>query len=102
MEKIRELLRLRFDCGLNHHNSADLLEVSKTWIFECLLRFKESGLSWPLPVAMSDVEFRQRLYPERDKNSPALADQNSALEQIISPGNYPQDYKNNGCYLEAR
>ncbi len=63
MRKIREYLRLRCAAGLSHRQIAASLQVSRSSIGEYARRFAASGLSWPLPEAVSDTELERRLFP---------------------------------------
>jgi transposase len=63
MRKIREYLRLRFEGGLSHRQIAASLQVSRSSVGEYERRFAASGLSWPLPEALSDWDLERRLFP---------------------------------------
>ena len=63
MRKIREYLRLRFEGGLSHRQIAASLQVSRSSVGEYERRFAASGLSWPLPEALSDRDLERRLFP---------------------------------------
>jgi transposase len=63
MRKIREYLRLRFEGGLSHRQIAASLQVSRSSVGEYERRFAASGLTWPLPEALSDRELERRLFP---------------------------------------
>lgn len=63
MRTIREVLRLKFDCGLSARKIAISTSVSRTTVGEYLQRFKLSGLHWPLPESLSETELEQRLFP---------------------------------------
>ena len=52
MRKIREILRLKLECGLTHRFVGRSLAISHTTVAECLRRAVEAGLSWPLPDAL--------------------------------------------------
>ncbi|RLV58156.1 IS21 family transposase, partial [Parashewanella curva] len=49
MKKVRELLRLKFDCQLSNRNIAGCLNIGAATVSEILSRFKLSQLGWPLP-----------------------------------------------------
>ena len=63
MRKIREYVRLRFEVGLSARQIAASLQVSRSSIGEYARRLAASGLSWPLPEALSDTELERRLFP---------------------------------------
>ena len=63
MRKIREILRLLWDCGLSQRQIASCCAISKTAVAECAARAKESGLTREMVAALSDVALEERLYP---------------------------------------
>jgi hypothetical protein len=54
MRKVREILRLRLGVGLSAGNVAKSCKVGKTTVLEYETRFREAGLSWPLPDDVDD------------------------------------------------
>ncbi len=64
MKQIREILRLHFDCRLSNQQIANAIRKSKGSVFNCITRFKETELRWPLLEGMSDSDLEQCLYPE--------------------------------------
>ena len=56
MRRVREMLRLRLDAGLATR------EVAPSTLREMFHRFRRSGLSWPLPLELSDADLETRLY----------------------------------------
>lgn len=74
MNKIKEVLRLKYDCGLSNRNIASCLKLGPSTISELLTRFKQSQLGWPLPESCSDTDISQALYhgkkTSRDKVMP--------------------------------
>jgi transposase len=63
MRKIKEVLRLSLDRKMSARKIAQSTTVSRTTIGEYLLRFKASGLAWPLPENFSETELEQHLFP---------------------------------------
>ncbi len=63
MRKIREVLRLTLEAGLSARQTAESLQLARSTVGECLRRFREAQLPWPLPTDLSDVELEQRLFP---------------------------------------
>jgi transposase len=47
MRTIREVLRLKLDCGLSDRQIAKSTGLARSTIGEYLRRFHESGLLWP-------------------------------------------------------
>lgn len=59
MNKIKEVLRLKYDCGLSNRSIASCLKLGPSTISELLTRFKQSQLGWPLPeVAVTQNSLR--------------------------------------------
>ena len=69
MRKIREVLRLTLEAGLTARQIAGSLQLARSTVGECLRRFRESGLPWPLPSELSDVALEQRLFPPPVRSS---------------------------------
>ena len=44
MNKIKEVLRLKFDCGLSYRSIASCLNISLTTVSELIARFKQSQI----------------------------------------------------------
>lgn len=65
MRKIREIMRLRFECGCSHRIIAKSVNISDSTVSECLQRVKEAKLNWPLPDDLTDDELEARLYHSR-------------------------------------
>ena len=63
MRKIRDILRAHFDGRLSPRQSALALKVSRGAVLRCLDRFRKSGLPYPLPDRLSDLDLEARLYP---------------------------------------
>ncbi len=74
MRKIREVLRLRFECKLSLNRIATALGASSSTIHEYLVRAAGAGLSWPLPQNFDDHEIEQLLFgsgrPEATRSQP--------------------------------
>ncbi len=67
MRKIREILRLRFDCKLTIRQISASIRVSTGAVTKYLNLFGQSDLSWPLPDDMDDTTLINRLSPESAK-----------------------------------
>jgi len=63
MRKIREVLRLKFDCRLTKRQIAKSCAIARSTVAEYLRRFLASGLSWPLSPETDDQTLEQRLFP---------------------------------------
>jgi transposase len=63
VRKIRELLRLKWECGLSQRQVAGCCGIGKTTVLDCLGRARRNGLDWATAAALSDGELESRLYP---------------------------------------
>jgi transposase len=63
MRKIREVLRLVFECGLSQRQVAGCCGLGKTTVVECVARARRSGLDWATAAVLSEEELESRLYP---------------------------------------
>ena len=63
MRKIKETLRLTYQCGLSRRQVAHSLKVSRSTIADYLYRAERAGISWPLSEDLTDQEIEQRLFP---------------------------------------
>lgn len=70
MRKIKEILRLKWECRCSHHLIACSVGVSSSTVSECLRRARTANLSWPLPENCDDAQLEQLLYPPVSKNIP--------------------------------
>ena len=62
MRQAREIIRLKFSADLPTREIARRLGVAASTVRGTLRRFEGGGLSWPLPVGMSDVDLEAALY----------------------------------------
>ncbi|HCG6499207.1 TPA: hypothetical protein NJ192_004831 [Vibrio parahaemolyticus] len=65
MANIKEVLRLKYECGLSTRKIAACAKVGRSTISEILTRFEQSDLDWPLLGNYSDTELTQALYREK-------------------------------------
>jgi transposase len=63
MRKIREVLRLAFDCHLTKRQIARSCAIARSTVSEYLMRFTASGLSWPLSAETDDQKLEALLFP---------------------------------------
>jgi transposase len=47
VRKIREMLRLLWECGLSQRQVAGCCGIGKTTVVECVARARRTGLDWP-------------------------------------------------------
>lgn len=63
MRKIREVLRLRLQCGLTERQIAQSCKIGLGTVYEYARRARDAGFSWPLPAELTDEELDRRLFP---------------------------------------
>jgi transposase len=67
MRKIREVLRLKWGCGLANLAVARSCHISSSTVSEYVKRAKASGFCWPLPDDLDDAALYARLYPPAER-----------------------------------
>ncbi|KVW86367.1 hypothetical protein WK99_18320 [Burkholderia ubonensis] len=72
MRKIREVLRLHFECGRNQREIAEAVGTSTTTVWQYLRRTRLVGLSWPLPAELQTNDAVLPLAPPPTSSSPLL------------------------------
>ena len=68
MRKIREVLRLKWDCGLSNRAIARSCRIAHSTVNEYIRRAEEAGLSWPLPESLDEDHLSQLLFPTRPRS----------------------------------
>ncbi len=63
MRKVKEVLRLRWECGLSKQKIAQSCGMARSTVGDYLMRAEAAGLSWPLPDSLSEADLEQRLFP---------------------------------------
>jgi transposase len=81
MRQLRKLLTLHFEQGLSQRALARSTGLVRSTIERALRRFADAGLSWPLPVDMTDIQLEQALYRARAHAVPA---------KVVTRPNYAQ------------
>lgn len=71
MRKIREILRLKWECQCSNHLISCSVGVSSSTVSECLRRARVANLSWPLPADLDDMQLETLLYPPVQRMTPA-------------------------------
>jgi transposase len=64
MRKIKEVLRLKWGCGLSDRKVAKSCSVSHPTVAEYVGRAAAAGLSWPLPEDLDDARLERLLFPD--------------------------------------
>src|SRR5437879_3227464 len=62
MRKIKELLRLKFECGLSTRKIAASLAISVGSVHDYLARLAVAGVCWPHSEEMSEQQIEARLF----------------------------------------
>jgi transposase len=63
MRKIKEVIRLKYDCGLSDRQIARSCQVSRSTVQEYLMRVQAAGLAWPEAAKLTDIQLDERLFP---------------------------------------
>jgi len=64
MRKIREVLRLKWECGLSNRAIARSCSISHSTVGEHLRRAQDAGLSWPLAADLDEDRLFELLFPK--------------------------------------
>lgn len=75
MRKIREVLRLKFECGLTNRQIAKSTSIARSTVGDYVHRAKAANLVWPLPDDMDDSRLEQIIFDQvphipKDKRPP--------------------------------
>jgi transposase len=54
MRRVREILRLKYECGTSVRAIAGAVGVARSTVQLCLARAVAVGLTWPLPATLTD------------------------------------------------
>lgn len=63
MRKIREVLRLKFDCGRSNREIGLSCGIGGSTVCEYIQRARSSGVGWPLPADLTDAALERLLFP---------------------------------------
>jgi len=63
MRSIKEVLRLKWTCGLSDRQIAKSCSIARSTVGEYLRRAEKAGLHWPLPEGMDDSQLGALLFP---------------------------------------
>jgi transposase len=69
MRKIREVLRLKWECGLSNRAIARSCSISHSTVGEYVRRAEKAGLSWPLPANLDEDRLFEILFPQPSRPS---------------------------------
>jgi transposase len=62
MRQVKEVLRLKWACGLSDRQIAQSLRISRPTVTQYVRRLKAAGLSWPLPEDVDDTALESKLF----------------------------------------
>jgi transposase len=65
MRKIKEVLRLKWECGLSNRQIAQSCALARPTVTEYLCRAEAAGVAWPLPADLDEGALAQLLFPPR-------------------------------------
>lgn len=89
-----EALRLHFDEKLSRIEAGRRLGIPKTTVCDLFVRFRKSGLPWPLPVRVSAGSLERRLYqPASRKGTVLPAAPEPAPRRRPRRPNFPREFK---------
>jgi len=63
MRKIKEILRLHYEVKISQAKISSIANISRFTVQQYIMRFTAAGLSWPLPLELSDDELERKLFP---------------------------------------
>jgi len=63
MRKIREILRLKWECGLSNRTIARSCSVSHSTVSQYVKRAEAAGLAWPLPDELDEDKLNELMFP---------------------------------------
>ena len=63
MRRIKEILRLKFELGLDNRQIARSCNIPHSTVANYLRRAEAAGLAWPLPPEISEADLETRLFP---------------------------------------
>ena len=67
MRKIREVLRLKFDLQFSDRDTGRSVKVARSTVQEYVKRAQQSGLTWPLPAELTDLQLEVLLFQKPDE-----------------------------------
>ncbi|MGH2507123.1 MAG: IS21 family transposase [Ktedonobacteraceae bacterium] len=88
MRKIREILRLSWDCKLTRRQIATSCSISRSTVADYIYRAQAAQLSWPLPDDYDDAVLEKLLFPPQQNNMPRrpLPDFSEVYEKLKQKG----------------
>ena len=65
MRKIKEVLRLKWECGSSNKQIATSCNIARSTVREYLSRAEDAGLTWPLDPNLDDSGLENLLFPDK-------------------------------------
>lgn len=72
MRRIREVLRLRYECGLQQRLISASVGISKGSVSDYLSRAAAAGVTWAEASALDEDEIERRLFTQVGRNEPPV------------------------------
>jgi transposase len=63
VRKIKEVLRLKYDCNLSDRQIARSCRVSRSTIADYIMKARAAGLSWSEAAELTDTQLEEKLFP---------------------------------------
>ena len=63
MRKIKEVLRLKYDCGISEREIARSCGIARSTVADYLMKARAAGLGWPEAAALTDTQIEGQLFP---------------------------------------
>jgi transposase len=63
MRKVKEVLRLKYDCGLSERQIARSCQIARSTVADYLMKAKAAGMHWPEAANLSETQINERLFP---------------------------------------
>lgn len=102
MTKIKEILRLKYNCNLSNRSIAACVKISCSSVSEILSRFKKSNIGWPLPSDLCENALNRAIYqvkgPTKTKVMPDFANcftelKRKSMTKLLLWEEYYQQYQ---------
>ena len=71
MRKIKEALRLKYECAISEREIARSCGIARSTVADYLMKAKAAGLGWPEVAALPDTQIEERLFPVKRISSSA-------------------------------
>ena len=65
MRKIKEILRLKYACGLSKREIGRSCNVARSTVADYLMRARAVGVNWPDAAELTEAQLEERLFPTK-------------------------------------